>query len=259
MRHLNYLRLMISVSVLGYGNVAWHLVKAFEASSSIKLIQVYSRNTIDDKDFKAPNITDLNQLLPAQIYIIAIPDDAISSFSKQLEFKEALVVHTSGSISIEALKCKSHKGVFYPLQSFSKNKSINFKEIPITLEANNQRDLNLLKDLAKSLSSLIYEIDSHQRKQIHVAAVFVNNFVNYLYNIGEDLCLSNNIDFNILKPLIKETALKIKNLSPKEAQTGPAKRFDKNTIENHLTILPKEYQEIYTLLTNSIQKNVEKL
>jgi len=250
---------MISVSILGYGNVASHLVKAFEVSTAVNLVQVYTRNQISNKDFNAPHITDLNQLLPAKIYIIAIPDDTISTFSKQLDFKNALIVHTSGSVSIKALKCKSRKGVFYPLQSFSKNKSINFKEIPIAIEANNKRDLNLLKDLAKSLSSLVYEIDSHQRKQIHVAAVFVNNFVNYMYTIGEDLCKSNNIDFNILNPLISETALKVKNLPPKEAQTGPAKRFDQKTIKNHLNILPKEYQEIYTLLTNSIQKNVEKL
>lgn len=250
---------MISVSILGYGNVAWHLVKAFDTLPSIKLVQVYTRNQISNKDFNAPNITDLSQLLPVQIYIIAIPDDAISDFSKQLDFKESLVVHTSGSVAIDALKCSSHKGVFYPLQSFSKNKPVTFSEVPIAIEADNKTNLNLLKKLANNLSPLVYKIDSHQRKKIHVAAVFVNNFVNYMYTIGEDLCQSNNIDFSILKPLILETTLKVKNLSPKEAQTGPAKRFDNKTIENHLNILPKEYQEIYTLLTNLIQKNVKKL
>jgi predicted short-subunit dehydrogenase-like oxidoreductase (DUF2520 family) len=250
---------MISVSVLGYGNVAWHLVNVFEAAADVNLIQVYNKRPLLKIDFKAAFITDLSELKPSQIYIIAIPDDAISPFSEALNLEDSLVVHTSGSLAMTALKSLSHKGVFYPLQSFSKNKPVNFSEIPFAIEAENPSDLELLKTLAKCLSPLVYKIDSNQRKQLHVAAVFVNNFVNYMYTIGEELCQSNNIDFNILKPLIKETALKIKNLSTKEAQTGPAKRFDNNTIENHLNILPSEYKEIYTLLTNSIQKNVEKL
>ena len=250
---------MISVSVLGYGNVAWHLVKAFEASADVNLIQVYNRSPVSKKDFKASFISDLSELKPAQIYIIAIPDDAISPFSEKLDLKEALVVHTSGSLAMTALKSLSHKGVFYPLQSFSKNKPVNFSEIPIAVEAENPSDLELLKTLAKCLSPLVYEIDSNQRKQLHLAAVFVNNFVNYMYSIGDNLCQSNEIDFSILKPLIKETALKIEKLSPQTAQTGPAIRFDQRTIENHLNILPSEYKEIYTLLTNSIQKDVKKL
>jgi len=257
--HLNYLRLMISVSVLGYGNVAWHLVKAFEASKTVNLIQVYNKSKLLKKDFKASFTTQLSQLLPVQIYIIAIPDDHISHFSKQLSCKDCLVVHTSGSIPLKALKCQANKGVFYPLQSFSKNKTVNFLEVPIVVEAENTADLNLLKNLANSLSPLVYEVDSHQRKQLHLAAVFVNNFVNHMYRIGEELCLTNNIDFNILKPLIKETALKIKDLSPKEAQTGPAKRHDRQTIKNHLRILPEEYREIYTLLTKSIEQDDKKL
>jgi len=256
---LNYLRLMISVSILGYGNVAWHLVNAFEAATDINLIQVYSRSEINNKDLKVAHVKELSQLVPAQIYIIAIPDDAISNFSKQLDFKDCLIVHTSGSLPLSALKIQSRKGVFYPLQSFSKNKPINFSEIPFAIEADNSSDLALLKTLANSLSPLVYKIDSIQRKQLHLAAVFVNNFVNYMYTIGEELCQSNDIDFNILKPLIKETALKIEKLSPNEAQTGPAVRFDRETIENHLQILPLEYKEIYTLLTNSIQKDVKKL
>ena len=250
---------MISVSVLGYGNVAYHLVNAFEKASDVNLIQVYNKTPLLNKDFKASFITDLSKLKPAQIYIIAIPDDAISSFSKQLASEHALVVHTSGSLPISALKSVSRKGVFYPLQSFSKNKPVIFSEIPFAIEANNSSDLALLKTLANSLSPLVYEIDSNQRKELHVAAVFVNNFVNYMYTVGKDLCQSNQIDFNILKPLIKETALKIEKLSPKEAQTGPAVRFDRQTIENHLNILPSKYKEIYTLLTNSIQKDVKKL
>ncbi|MFK5889848.1 MAG: DUF2520 domain-containing protein [Flavobacteriaceae bacterium] len=250
---------MISVSVLGYGNVAWHLVNAFEAAADVNLIQVYNKRPLLKIDFKAPFITDLSELAPAQIYIIAIPDDAISPFSEQLNLKDTLVVHTSGSLPMTALNSPSRKGVFYPLQSFSKNKPVNFSEIPFTIEAENSTDLVLLKTLAKCLSPLVYKIDSNQRKQLHLAAVFVNNFVNYMYSIGENLCRSNNIDFNILKPLITETALKIEKLSPKEAQTGPAVRFDKETIENHLNILPSEYKEIYTLLTNSIQKDVKKL
>jgi predicted short-subunit dehydrogenase-like oxidoreductase (DUF2520 family) len=258
-KHLNYLRLMISVSVLGYGNVAWHLIKAFEASKGVNLVQVYNKSNLLKKDFEASFTTELSQLTPVQIYIITIPDDYISKLSKLLDCKDCLVVHTSGSLPLNALQCPANKGVFYPLQSFSKYKTVNFVEIPIAVEAENTTDLNLLKNLANSLSPLVYEVDSHQRKQLHLAAVFVNNFVNHMYRIGEELCLTNNIDFNILKPLIKETALKIKALSPKEAQTGPAKRHDRQTIKNHLEILPKEYQEIYTLLTKSIEQDDKKL
>lgn len=248
---------MITVSILGYGNLASHLVCAFEAVKSVKLIQVYNRHPINNKPFKAAFITNLSDLLPADIYIIAISDDAISKFSSQLKLN-GLVVHTSGSLPIEALQNQARRGVFYPLQSFTKGKKVAFNKIPICIETPHKNDLQLLHKLAQTISDSVFEISSAQRKKLHVAAVFVNNFTNYMYTIGESLCEANKIDFNILKPLIIETALKIETISPQLAQTGPARRKDATTIKKHLDFLPKAYQEIYTLLTKSIQKNYDK-
>ena len=228
---------MISVLVIGNGNVASHLLNAFLNAENVTVTQINSRN--------------LNNIPSADITIIAVSDDAIASVSYKL--KNNLVVHTSGSFALNSLKNKTNKGVFYMLQTFSKNKKVDFLEVPFCIEAENDNDLRLLESLAKSIGKKVYYINSKQRKALHVAAVFVNNFTNHLYKIGNDICDNNNIPFNILEPLIKETANKIETLSPREAQTGPAKRNDKKTIRNHLNLLDKQQQKIYKLLTKSIQ------
>jgi len=249
---------MIKLVILGSGNVATHLVKAFLKTNHIQIVQVYSRQITTDffSTKKIETTQSLTNLKDADLYIIAISDDSITKFSKQLKLKNKLVVHTSGSVAINDLKCNSRKGVFYPLQTISKKKKIKFSAIPICIEAENETDYKLLETIAKSISKKVYRINSEQRKNLHVAAVFVNNFVNHLYSIGNDICDKNNAPFEILEPLIKETANKIKQLSPKESQTGPAIRNDKNTISKHLNLLTKNQQKIYTLLTKSIQKNL---
>jgi predicted short-subunit dehydrogenase-like oxidoreductase (DUF2520 family) len=142
------------------------------------------------------------------------------------------------------------------LQSFSKNKAVDFKNIPICLETESELEYYFLEKIAKTISDKIYNINSLQRKSLHVSAVFVNNFVNHLYQIGNDICNENNVDFDILKPLILETANKIIEISPKSAQTGPAKRKDSVVIEQHLDFLKDENQQnIYKILTQSIQQN----
>ncbi len=247
---------MVSVVIIGSGNVAFHLIKAFLKNDSIDLKQIYSRTIKNIESFKSKTLItdDISSIIKANIYIIAISDDAIEEFSKQLNFKNSLVVHTSGSVSINALKGNYNKGVFYPLQTFSKNHSVNFKQIPICIESNNNNQLVLLEKLASSISDNVYFIDSEQREKLHLSAVFVNNFVNHLYQIGNDICAKNNIPFEILLPLIKETAKKIVNLTPNEAQTGPAKRKDIQTINKHLNQLNTNQKEIYTILTDSIIK-----
>lgn len=247
---------MIKVVILGNGNVATHLAKAFLKSKKVVLTQVYSRKN-NNGFFRKKKIDithDLSALKNADVYIIAISDDYISSFSKQLILKDKLVVHTSGSVAMNDLQCEARKGIFYPLQTISKKGKLNFKNVPICLETEYETDYLLLEKLAKSISKNVYKINSEQRKNLHVAAVFVNNFVNHLYQIGSEICTDKNVPFNILKPLINETAKKIKYLSPKEAQTGPAKRNDEKTMEKHLGLLNKEQQKIYELLSNSIKK-----
>ena len=251
---------MIKIVIIGGGNVASHLTNAFYETKDVSLVQVYARNISQIEHLKHhTSITNsLELLIDADVYILAVSDDAISEVSSKIN-ANSLVVHTSGSAALESLKNKGQKGVFYLLQSFSKGKAVNFDEIPFCLEAENKKDLELLEILAKSIGSKIYHINSEQRKSLHAAAVFVNNFTNHMYKIGADICEEHQVPFEVLQPLIQETALKIKELSPAIAQTGPAKRNDQKTIQNHLKLLNREQQEIYQLITKSIQNNGEKL
>ncbi|MBT7815598.1 MAG: DUF2520 domain-containing protein [Polaribacter sp.] len=233
---------MISVLLVGNGNVAAHLHTAFLNAPAINVTHISSR--------------DLEIIPQADITIIAVSDDAIAEVSSKI--KNHFVVHTSGSVAMNGLKNTTRKGVFYMLQTFSIDKIVDFSEVPFCLESENENDYNLLEKLAKSIGKKMYAINSEQRKTIHLAAVFVNNFTNHLYKIGNDICRENNVPFEILQPLIKETASKIEELSPKKAQTGPAIRNDEKTIKNHLNLLDKKQQKIYKIFTKSIQ-NGDKL
>jgi len=257
-----YFSQMIRVVIIGSGNVAQHLIKAFAKSDNIDVIQAFSRNkeSLENSIDSSKITTNFDDLADADLYIISVSDNAIAEVSHQLNIEKKLVVHTSGSVDIIDLDDKNRKGVFYPLQTFSKNKEINFGIIPICLEAENNEDYKLLETVAKSISNQVFNINSNQRKALHVSAVFVNNFVNHLYKIGNDICNENNIPFEILQPLILETANKITLLSPNKAQTGPAKRNDTQTINTHLQFLTDENQkEIYKILTKSIIDNGKKL
>ncbi|WOC40048.1 DUF2520 domain-containing protein [Polaribacter sp. HL-MS24] len=228
---------MISILIIGNGNVATHLYKALLNIATVKVLKISSRN-----------ITVVPQ---ADISILAVSDNAIAAVSSKII--NSFVVHTSGSFPMEALQNETNKGVFYLLQTFSKEKPIDFSKIPICIETTNKENYALLETLAKTLSKNVYAINSEQRKALHVAAVFVNNFTNHLYTIGKDLCKNNQVPFEILQPLIQETAEKIKTLSPEEAQTGPAIRNDQKTIDSHLAMLNPNQQNIYSILTKSIQ------
>lgn len=250
---------MKTINIIGYGNVAYHLIQALKHLSNYKIQNVAVRSLEKGSDFipKDLIVTAIEDLKPADITLIAVTDNAIAEVSDKIPYQGTLVVHTSGTTALKILNDKNQKGVFYPLQTFSKNKEINFKEVPLCLEAENSDDLNELKLLANELSDNVFEISSEQRKTLHVSAVFVSNFTNHLYAIGNEICKKNNIPFDILKPLIKETADKINYLNPKDAQTGPAVRFDQKTIKAHEEFLTNEtYKTIYKLITQSIQENV---
>ncbi len=248
---------MISVILLGAGNVATHLFKAFTNANNITVNQWFNRdlNSLQAFKNKVKITNNLSDLKEADIYILAVSDDAIVSLSKKLPFKNKLVVHTSGSIGIHDLDKKNNRGVFYPLQTFSKEATLDFATVPICIEIEQKSDLQILKDLANSIGSKHYKVNSEQRSALHLAAVFINNFTNQLYRIGHEITESENIEFDILKPLIKETANKIESISPFMAQTGPAKRNDNKTIEKHLNTLTQEiHKDIYKLMTKSIQQ-----
>lgn len=248
---------MITVSIIGAGNVATHLFKAFSKTKTVSVKQWNSRdlNKISSFKNKVEIVADLNGLAEADIYIIAVSDDAISSVSEALPFKDRLVVHTSGSVGIYDLDKKNRRAVFYPLQTFSKEAKVDFKQVPICIETIGKKDYPQLKSLAEALGSPYYRVNSDQRKALHLAAVFVNNFTNQLYRVAHEITESEGVEFDILKPLILETAKKVQTMSPYMAQTGPAKRNDKKTIQRHLKQLKNEqHKAIYNLLTNTIKK-----
>ncbi|MBK0368986.1 Rossmann-like and DUF2520 domain-containing protein [Flavobacterium agrisoli] len=253
---------MIKIVIIGSGNVAQHVITAFEKNETVSLVQVYARqeNTKISGIDTYRMVYDLASLREADLYILAVSDDAIAAVSEQLPFINRLVVHTSGTASITAINDKNRRGVFYPLQTFTKNKPVDFSQIPICLEAENSTDFRVIDTVAKSISESVYPINSAQRKALHVAAVFVNNFTNHLFQIGEEICREHQVPFEVLKPLIKETVAKINDLSPMQAQTGPAKRNDQTTIQSHLHYLTDDNQKnIYKILTQSILENGKKL
>ena len=253
---------MIKVTIIGSGNVANHLITVFSEAKNIEILQVFARNPINVSELIDNDkiVSDYSKLESADLFIIAVSDGAIAEISAKIPYENQLVAHTSGSFSINGLDDKNRKGVFYPLQTFSKSKKVDFKEVPICLEAQNNSDYEIIEKVAKSISNKIYKIDSQQRKSLHLAAVFVCNFTNHLYKIGNDICNENKVDFEILKPLIQETASKIISLTPEKAQTGPAIREDISTINDHLKLLYYENQkDIYKLLTKSIIDNGKKL
>lgn len=245
---------MIKVVIIGFGNVGSHLSQICAATEGIKVLQVYTRsvpNTTTTTPFLIHDLKDISTA--ADIYIAAVPDDKINDITAKLPFANKLVVHTSGGSDVASIHKKNRKGVFYPLQTFSKNKVVNFNNIPILVEAENKDDLGLLLELGHKISEKVQQINSKERAALHVAAVFVNNFVNELYHVSEDILKEQDLNFNLLLPLIKETALKMELLTPSLAQTGPAKRGDAKTIRKHQELLNKKQQSIYDLLTKSIQ------
>jgi predicted short-subunit dehydrogenase-like oxidoreductase (DUF2520 family) len=248
-----------NIILIGAGNVATQLGLAL-SGAGYKISQVYSKtkssSTALAKKLKAESINDLKKLNTyAAVYIIAVNDDAIAEVAKQLKLKDKIVVHTSGSVSIEALKGSSKNyGVFYPLQTFTKGKKVNFKNVPLCIEGNNKATSTTLQYFAKSISSNVKVISSEQRKVIHLAAVFACNFSNHMYVIAEDLLKQNKLSLDLLKPLIEETALKIKDHSPAKVQTGPAIRGDKKVMEGHLKMLKdKKLKDIYQIISKDIR------
>lgn len=251
---------MLSVVILGTGNVAFHLAEVLSSNNSVELLQVYGRNKTKLQAFEpfCDTTDNLGKLAAAAIYLVAVSDGAIAALTQQLAGLDGVVAHTSGAVSLEVID-HPRPGVFYPLQTFTRDKKIPFAEVPICLEARHPNDLRLLAQLAGKLSGAVHRIDSAQRRQLHLAAIWVNNFTNHLLYIGQQLCEEKGLSFSLLQPLIQETVDKIQQLSPKEAQTGPARRRDVQTIQTHLDMLEAPLQKkIYQLLSESIKSTYEK-
>jgi len=250
---------MIKVVLLGSGNVAYHLALALNSAEHVELIQRYSRNATNSIlfDSSIPHTCDLETLLTADVYIIAIKDEAIASISEKISHLKGLVIHTSGTVPMHALDSKLKRGVLYPVQSLSIKQHIEFNEVPLVIEAAKNKDLELLHQLASQLSDHIFNLDSVARKKLHISAVFANNFSNYMFTCAQTLCQKNQIPFEVLRPLILETGKKIQYMDPLEAQTGPARRNDQQVIEKHLGQLSGEHKEIYEIVTAAISKTYQ--
>lgn len=244
---------MITVNILGTGNVAWHLLRFVENHPFLHLQGWYGRNNSFEIKNNELFSSQISTIKNADITILAVSDDVIADLSSQLCVENQLVVHTSGSKSMDVLDSKNRKGVFYPLQSFSKNKPVDFSTIPIAIETECEKDVLFLKEFSKLFSTNVIEINSKQRLSLHISAVFANNFVNLMYQKAYQLCQENNIEFEILIPLIQETATKIKTINPVEAQTGPAKRKDLKTIALHQDFLKESnFLLVYNFLTKEL-------
>lgn len=250
----------MKIVFLGSGNVATHLALAFEASGQ-QIMQVWSRSKVNAAqlaaEVNASPIEDFSSLdRNADLYLVAVKDEAINDLVPALKGLKGVVAHTSGATALEVLEGLEKFGVFYPLQTFSKQKAVNLSNTPMCLEANSIATLDVLQAAAKLISSAQYMVNSEQRKVLHLAAVFACNFSNHLYHLGYSILEANGLDFELLKPLILETARKIEDARPFDVQTGPAIRGDQETMVKHLRLLDdrRDLQEIYKTLSESIKK-----
>lgn len=244
---------MIKLVILGSGNVATHLFQAFFKARNVAVVQVYNRTQKNLAPFaqKTQTTTSIKNLIEADVYLLCVKDDAIGDLARNIPYKDKIIAHTSGSVPL--LDNSQKTGVFYPLQTFSKDVALDFKKIPLCLEASDEQTLKTLQHLAGAISEKSYQISTAQRKSLHLAAVFVCNFTNHLYSIGEGICRDNQVPFDILHPLMKETTRKATLNSPAKMQTGPAKRNDRETMQMHLSQLKNPVlEEIYVLLSKSI-------
>ena len=247
-----------TITIIGAGNVATHLGKAlFKKGFEINQVYSYSKDNAFKlaEELNAMPCDEIKYISDeSDVYLICIKDDFIEEIAQQFSFSSKIIVHTSGSVPMHVLNSFNNHGIFYPLQTFSKEKALNIKDVPLCIEASNESTKKELIDLAKVLSNNVNEIDSEQRKKIHLAAVFACNFSNYMYTIAEEILLEDQIDFNILKPLILETAKKIQVNSPSSMQTGPARRKDHDVIAQHIKMLENatSKKEIYQLMSKSI-------
>ena len=255
------------IVLIGAGNVATHLGKAM-VQAGYNVAQVYSRTIESAKTLavllSAEYTTELDAVcMDADIYIVSLKDSVLPELIPYLvkNREKSLFVHTAGSVSVDIWKGYALRyGVLYPMQTFSKRRDMDLANVPFFIEASEESECRYLKALASSLSSKVYDATSEQRKILHMAAVFACNFTNHMYALCNYLLVKNGLSFEMMLPLIDETASKVHELLPKEAQTGPAVRYDLDIINRHLDMLKEEpdMQDIYEKISKSIH-NYDKL
>lgn len=250
------------IVIIGSGNVATHLSQALKGAGNDN-VQVYSRTlsnatTLADKlGCLATDRTD--EIVPdADIYIFSIKDKALEDVVRSLTIsKDACLIHTAGSMPMSVFKgIATRYGVLYPMQTFSKSRKVDFREIPCFIEASDDETLALIRALAESISDQCQECPSEQRKKMHLAAVFTCNFANHCYRLAEKVVEKEGFDFTLFHPLIRETANKVMTLSPREAQTGPMVRWDTNVMDMQMDLIEDERtRAIYRLIAENIHED----
>jgi len=251
-----------TVSFIGSGNLAWHLAPALD-NTDFAVREVYSRNTahaaaLVERLYQANVKATLDfSTSPSTIFIIATSDEAIEEIAQEIILPDnAILIHTSGSqpLSLLGYAATPNIGVFYPLQTFSKSKKIDFKDIPIFVESENSETEKVLHLMAKAISKKSFKITSQERKALHVSAVFASNFTNHMLLIAQQLMKESKLSFDWLKPLIAEMINKSLEIGPENAQTGPARRGDFEILDKHLEFLSDDEQhaELYKLISQHI-------
>ena len=251
---------------IGAGNLATHLSVILN-KNGYNVLQVYSRTENSAKKLarilNSGYTTSLEEITSkADIYFVALKDSALTEVLSRIKFRNRLVVHCSGSMPLSVLeKYSNNFGVFYPLQTFTKKRVPDFQKIPLFIEANSEKNEKQLFEIAGKISGIVAKLDSEKREYLHIAAVFACNFVNHFYTIASEILKKEDITFKVLKPLILETALKIQEMDPGKAQTGPAVRFDENIISSHLEKIKdlNNYAELYNSISRSIFAHHQKL
>ena len=240
--------------IIGSGNVAYHLAKAFKEHSLP--VRLSGRNLVELKkigdELDIPFSSDLPH---ADLFLICVSDRAVEEVSLHIPFSDVLVAHTSGSLPREVLKGSYRKASFYPLQTFSREQKLNYSEIPFFIDAESPEDADILKHLASKISSSVMEIRFEQRQYLHLTAVFACNFVNHLFARAKEIADAQDLPFRYFLPLIDETVKKIHHANPENVQTGPAVRNDKTVLELHKKLITNnETANIYEAMNASIRK-----
>lgn len=255
--------LLQKVSIIGTGNVATRFAHAF-SSAGIEVVEIMGRTAETTIALAAavrakPQLEWANLQQHEGLFLLAVSDDAIGEVAQKLSQivgSRVIVAHCSGATS--SLVLASHfqsYGIFYPLQSLSANREVDWAEVPLCVYSLQAPLEDALFQLAKQLGPKVYRIDDEQRADLHVAAVFINNFSNHLFGLAAEICAQKEVDFDVLRPLLKQTIAKLKHQSPAEAQTGPAWRGDMGTQARHLKALrplPEHFSEVYRLLSAGI-------
>ncbi|MEI8224316.1 MAG: DUF2520 domain-containing protein [Bacteroidota bacterium] len=254
-----------NISFAGAGRVAGALCRElYHVGFRIDLIVSESENSgrLLADSCKASWSTNLKFPDSTGVIIVAVPDHRIKSVLSTLKCRpDTLVVHTAGSIGLDVFpEHIKRKGIFYPLQTFSKERKVVFKDLPFLLESSDKESLVILENLAGSIGGKVHFVDTEHRRMLHLAAVFVCNFTNHMLTAGKELAFNAGFPFEVLGPLVKETISKAMDTGPENSQTGPAVRNDQNTIEKHLELLSfsPELQRLYSELTRSIIKYYNK-